>query len=428
MSWADGFYDGTYGTKTTNIGPAWIYYDRKFLETVVNKLRMVPLGQARPLPEGNGKIIEFFRYLNLAVSVSNATLTEGVHPDATTFKMQDIQATIGEYGAFVQIASLLKSASIDQKMDGITDILAEHGATILDRLCHMEVASNGGYLLRSDYATATSSTYKGTVDSSTSTETIDTDLSANSDYGDANDDLNQSVITMLSGTAYGQSRPVTDYVQSTGAMTVSPAWDVTPVAGDTYRVTSVDAIASGDKLTYENTKRSVALLRWHKAMPSDEGAYVAVVDPFVIEGLQDDTVWKNLQEYRTDVDGIFKGEIGAFNNIRFVQETNQFTCLQGTIGTAGTAYGPGAAGANYSAAGEVTLVPIMGKNAYGVTNFSKDGTIDEPMIIIKTPGKHSTDQPLNRFSTAGWVVPAVYKGLNPMHLINMAVYNSALAA
>ena len=424
MTWADDFYAGTYGTLTTGVDAAPQYYDRRFLDYVKTAVRLIPLGQSRPLPEGNGKTINWERFLKLAASVSAATLTEGAFPNATAFNIQELSKTIGEYGSFVQASTLLRTTMIDQRGKGITDILADQASTILDRLCGSELVANGSYPVRADLDAT--KRFSGVVDSATATTLVDAVLITNTDYGDANDDLNQSIVIITSGTSYGQARAATDYVQASGTITVSPAWDITPVAGDTFVVVSTDALTVGDDLSYENIKRAVANLRYYGAMPGADGYFVGVADAYVLEQLMDDTKWINVNTYKDQPDGIFAGEIGKFAGVRWVSHMNQFAYPITTIGTAGSSYGPGATGANYSITGGAVGVPIIGQNAYGVTNFSKDGKVDQP--IIQMMDSKQLGQPIPRFHTAGWMVPAAYKGLNPLFAQTIHCYNASLAA
>ena len=148
MGWYDDFGAGTYQSKTTtvnNVGQ--IYYDKKFLDVAKNTLKLIPFGQRRPIPMASGKTIQFNRWLNLSPSVSAATLTEGVNPNATLAYGQKLSATLGEYGAFLQVSSLLTQTHIDKKINGeiagLVDILGEHSMNIMDTLCHMEVVANG---------------------------------------------------------------------------------------------------------------------------------------------------------------------------------------------------------------------------------------------------------------------------------------------
>lgn len=426
MSWADDFYAATNATKTTNVGAGVnTYYDKKFLKTVTKRLRMIPLGQRRPLPEGMGKTIEFFRWLNISPSISSSLLSEGVNPDATSVKGQKIQATLAEYGAFSQVTSLLKQSHIDRNVEGLVDLWAEHAANVLELKCKSSVAATGAMPLRADYSTDTGATYTGTVDSATSTTLVDATLTSNTDYGDANDDLNQSIVTITSGTGYGQQRPVTDYVAASGTMTV-PSWDVNPEAGDSYTVVSADGIASGDALTYENIKRARTRLVSNEAMKYADGYFVAVASPEDLELLMDDSKWINAHTYKESMGtGLFSGEAGKFAGVRFIEDTAPFTFPITARGTAGTSYGVGDDGGNYSSTGEVRSTFILGREAFGVTTFrTKGGQARKPNIIVKTPNRNSTNDPLNRFSTVGWEVEAVYKGLNPLFAQQIWTYNN----
>lgn len=431
MGWYDDWGAGTYATKTTNVGGGQnIFYDKKFLDIVKQSLKLIPFGQRRPLPMGEGKTIQFFRWLNIAVSVSGATLTEGVNPNATALTGQDLTATLAEYGGFSQITSLMRQTHIDGNLSrGVTEsteLWGEHAANIMDRLCHMEVCSNGAMPLRADYAADTGATFAGVMDSATTTGFTDAALETNTDYGDANDDLNQSLITITAGTAYGQQRVVTDYATSGGVGVVSPAWDKIPVAGDTYSVTSPDAIASGDKLTYANIKRAVTRLKQYRGQFFPGGFYVGLIDPGAAELLRDDTNWINAHTYKEVPQGLFDGEVGKFAGVRFIEETDPFIFPIEARGTAGTAGGPGAGGANFSITGDVTSNLILAKNAFGVTTLkNKMGQIRKPPIIIKVSGPQDTSNPLDRYGTVGWAMEAVYKALNPLFAQQIWTFSNA---
>lgn len=426
MSWADDFFAGTYGTTTGTIGKIEVYHSRKFLDMLKEKLTKVVLGQVQPLPEGHGKTIEFTRYNNLPISVSGATLTEGQLPNATQFTVQTRQATIVEYGGFGQVSTLLQKTFTDPRVVGARDVFAENAACIRDLSCAMEWASHGIYPLRADFATDTGAVFEGTIDDADSTHFQDAALGSNTDYGDADDDLNQSIVIILTGIGQGQTRACTDYDAAGGSLgngmvTVDKAWDVTPAAGSRYRVVTMDGIAAGDKLTYSNVKRAVTILRANKAM--DENGYFACpCSDFALEGLADDTNWIAANEYRTDQQGLFKNEIGKYMGVRFFRDTLPYTFPITTRGTAGAAYGPGASGANYSSSGKVEMVPIVGKNAFGVTNFAKEGKITEPMVHIRD--WKDLGQPIPRFGTVGWQADWVDVSLQSLWMVGLMIYNN----
>ena len=421
MSWADDYYAGTYETTYTSTGVSWTYYVKKFLSGVKEAVRMVPLGKPVPLPAGKGKTVSWDRYVALSRSVSSATLTEGVLPNATQNIMQQLSKNVAEYGAFVQTTSLLSRTNPDTSGKGLIEVVSNHAAEIIDIVTSQEVAANGGYPLRADYAVDTGATFNGIVDSATSTTIVDATLITNTDYGDANDDLNQSVVIITSGSGYGQARAVTDYTQASGTITTA-AWDKTPAANDTFTVTSFDAIASGDKLTYANVVHAVAKLRDNKA-PAENGYYVAVADNYQLELLQGDALWKSVNTYQGGGTAIFKGEVGKLGGTRFIDTTLPFKFPITTRGTAGTSYGPGSNGANFteSGTGLVSLVPFIGKGAFGVTSLAKKNA-ESPPVYVKGPDE--LGQPIPRFSTVGWMIEYMCKALNPMWVVNMGLYDA----
>jgi hypothetical protein len=420
-SWYDDYGAATYATGTT-IDGINISYDKKFLEVAKNELYLVGYGQQRPLPEGEGKTIQFYRWLNIAASTSAALLTEGVNPNATILSGQDLQAVIKEYGAFAQLTSLVKASHIDRNVMSASALFGEHGATIIDLLTHYQVCANGAYPIAADLATT--SKFAGVVDAGgAATTLIDSALNANTNYGDANDDLNQSVIIITSGAGYGQARVVTDFVTATGTCTVSPAWDVIPAAGDTYVVVTPDEMADGDTLSYANLKAARTTLAKYKARRFAGGYYVLIVDPDMLSGLMADADWKITQGYRTDQEGLFKGEVKEFAGFRVIEETNAFKFPITTRGTAGTSYGPGADGANFSATAAISSAIALGQEAFGVTTFrNQKGQLPRPTIKVKTPGPNDTSNPLDRYGTVGWVLPFVTKALNPLHAVQIFNY------
>ena len=419
MGWSDDFMGGTYQSKSTtvnNVGQ--IYYDKKFLDIAKGVFKLIPFGQRKPLPMASGLQIQFNRWLNLTADVSAATLTEGVNPNATLAYGQKLNATIAEYGAFIQVSSLLTKSHIDGRINGeiagLVEILGEHSMNIMDTLAHMEVCSNGAMPLRADADTG--AVYTGTFTTVTSvTSMASTGLAANTDYGDADDDLNQSLLTITSGLAQGIQRAVTDYVTSGGVMTFTDGFDIAPEVGDTFTVTDPSSITTGDDLSYANLKTARVELKRSRAQMFG-GNYVLIVSPEMAGNLMDDSDWKNVHTYKDQTTGIFEGEVGKIMGFRVIEETNEFKFPVAARGTAGSASGPGSAGANYSASGAVGAALALGKNAFGVTTFkNQNGKINKPPIIIKNSDSSTTSDPLNRYGTVGWQMDAVYKALDPRY-------------
>lgn len=423
-------------TTTSNVsgGASLTYYDRVFLETLYADLRVTPLGQVRAIPEASGRVIQFFRYNDIPVTLTSGVVDVNLtdqtsDPSATTITGQDLQATLLEYGGYSKHSKFLKKTHIDRGFEGVSALWGHHGAEVLDLLCNQQIMSNGAMPVRADLDSAKQ--FSGIVDSSTATTLVDAALNSNTAYGDANDDLNQSVVVITGGTGKGQARVVTDFVTSGGTMTVSPAWDVNPAAGDTYMVVSPDALSSAtgsnaDSLNTNAIRRGMRLLKEYSAPTFKGGYFMGVLSPETEEGLMKDTNWVNVMQYKDQVgsDGLFTGEVGKWGGVRWVSTNRPFKFATETIGTSGTGGGPGANGINYSASSYaeglgVTASLIMGKDAFGRTSFKDSAGKIQPAIIMKNPGPTSTDNPLNRFSTVGWQIFFVAKALQPLWAVQV---------
>lgn len=102
---------------------------------------------------------------------------------------------------------------------------------------------------------------QGTAGSATSTTLVDT-----TKLKEADDYWTGGVIKIISGTGIGQQRDVTDFVQSTGTITVSPAWVTTPDTTSIYIVVRSfkETIEQGfdeiENMLYNKGKRDALIL------------------------------------------------------------------------------------------------------------------------------------------------------------------------
>lgn len=81
-------------------------------------------------------------------------------------------------------------------------------------------------------------------------------------------------------------------------------------------VTSRAELTEG--LTVTDIRKAVNQLKRNKAVPFDDGYYVAIVHPDVTFDIQSDENWKKPHEY-VDTKHIYKGEIGELYGVRFVE-------------------------------------------------------------------------------------------------------------
>ena len=151
------------------------------------------------------------------------------------------------------------------------------------------------------------------------------------------------------------------------------------------KVTSRGALKGGndgtdnDYLTINAVRMAVRTLKNQNAETID-GNFVGIIHPDVAYDLMNDPKWVNVKTY-SDPEGIYNGEIGKIENVRFVESTE-----------AKVFEGEGASGRN------VYSTLILGENAYGTTELAGGGLEH----IVKQLGSAGTADPLNQRATAGW--------------------------
>ena len=146
------------------------------------------------------------------------------------------------------------------------------------------------------------------------------------------------------------------------------------------RATLVGGQTSGNHyLTVDAVRRAVRFLKVMNA-PKINGDYVGIIHPDVSYDLMSDPKWVKVKTY-SDPDGIYEGEIGKIEGVRFV-ETSEAKVFEGA----------GASGV------DVYSTLIMGDDAYGVTEVTGGGL----QHIVKQLGSAGTADPLNQRATAGW--------------------------
>lgn len=165
----------------------------------------------------------------------------------------------------------------------------------------------------------------------------------------------------------------------------------------TARNALVGGQASGNHyLTVDAVRRAVRFLKVMNA-PKIKGSYVGIIHPDVSYDLMSDPKWVNVKTY-SDPDGIYEGEIGKIEGVRFV-ETSEAKVFEGA----------GASGV------DVYSTLILGADAYGVTEIT-DGGLEH---IVKQLGSAGTADPLNQRATAGWKATKTAERLVEQYMVRI---------
>ena len=149
-------------------------------------------------------------------------------------------------------------------------------------------------------------------------------------------------------------------------------------------------------LTVDAVRRAVRFLKVMNA-PKINGNYVGIIHPDVSYDLMSDPKWVNVKTY-SDPDGIYEGEIGQIEGVRFV-ETSEAKVFEGA----------GASGV------DVYSTLILGADAYGVTEITGGGLEH----IVKQLGSAGTADPLNQRATAGWKATKTAERLVEQYMVRI---------
>src|SRR3990167_7874185 len=99
------------------------YYDRTMLKAARPLLVHTRWAQVRDLPRNNSAVIRFRRYSLL--SAATTELTEETNPSSTQLAITNVDATVLQYGAFVQLTDFLQFTTLDPLLSETADLLGQ---------------------------------------------------------------------------------------------------------------------------------------------------------------------------------------------------------------------------------------------------------------------------------------------------------------
>ena len=107
-----------------------IFYNETLIDMAGPKLVHDQFGQESPIPEGNGKTIQFRKFDSLPKAMT--PLTEGVTPDGSPLNMTTIDATVEQYGDYITVSDMLKLTAVDNMIVQSLEILGDQAGRTLD--------------------------------------------------------------------------------------------------------------------------------------------------------------------------------------------------------------------------------------------------------------------------------------------------------
>ena len=119
---------------------ATVYYERKGLDTLMQRFMFREATVPDIMPLRSGKTIQFYRYTLFGANTTPAT--EGAVGTGLPLTTTTISATVSEYADFITISTLLNETAIDPITENASDMLGYRGGLSADTITRTEFDSN----------------------------------------------------------------------------------------------------------------------------------------------------------------------------------------------------------------------------------------------------------------------------------------------
>ena len=125
---------GTY-TAAQDLSPEMkTFYDKNLIRLAEPELVHDQFGQKRPIPGGNGKIIEFRKFNALPNVPADRILDEGITPNGQFYGVTAITAKIEQYGGYITLSDMLNLTAYDNNMQEVMKLLATQAGQVSDKI------------------------------------------------------------------------------------------------------------------------------------------------------------------------------------------------------------------------------------------------------------------------------------------------------
>ena len=142
------------------------FYDRQLLESAKTRFVHAEFGQKRPVPRNNGSHVNFRRWNLFDPNKAIEGLTEGETPTGQALSQTDVEVTVKQYGAYVEVTDLLDLTAYDNVINDSAELLGEQIGTVVEWVTRdaMCATSNVQYAGGAENRLALTSSKKLTVE------------------------------------------------------------------------------------------------------------------------------------------------------------------------------------------------------------------------------------------------------------------------
>ncbi len=370
------------GKLTTGLNKT--YYDRQLLESAKTRFVHASFGQMRPIPRNSGRRVEFRRWNVFDANNALKALEEGVTPSGQALSQSRIEASVNQYGAYVEVSDLLDLTAYDQVISDSAELLGEQLGTVVEWVTRDAMCS-GSNVQRANGKTSRvelTSSDKLTVD-----------------------EIRKAVRTLKRAKA----RPFNDGSRKPHFVCIcSPeaTYDLQndQLWQDVSKYSNAEQIYSGEigrlfgVVFVESTEAKIFKQSVYNAVKTSatESEYLKLKNPPTPE---------ELAYYSSPGNMIFiNGKQSGVSSYEADTNTLVLTSpVTMTVGDIVYSKDAGELDPTTFAAMDVHATLIFGKDAYGVVDVEGNGALE---IIIKPQGSSGTADPLNQRGTVGAKVAA----------------------
>lgn len=115
------------------------FYDKVLLKRMIPALVFMRFAQKKTIQTKSGKKVNFRRFTPLAKATT--PLTEGVTPEGSSLHVDEVEATLKQYGDFVEITDVLDLTGKDPVLTETCELLGEQGGATLNDVTCVEICS-----------------------------------------------------------------------------------------------------------------------------------------------------------------------------------------------------------------------------------------------------------------------------------------------